>query len=225
MSFSSHNDDDDYSDLERRLRELKKSNNDIETESELAERFTNLFGSQIIVETKEVTKDRTYKLSEENVLNDDEIEQLLLSEENLLEDESLFSNKHQKKLDNIVSRFLGEDDENNHVDEIVASDLVHQIQDDVYLENKYGNKEEINIIDDNDLIERYKLLKESNIKSSNNSEKIRVSPLGPPPKPLELSEFDIDDDPDSWCCICNEDAIVKCNGCDGDLYCQECFQE
>lgn len=34
-----------------------------------------------------------------------------------------------------------------------------------------------------------------------------------------------DEDMESWCCICNEDATVKCMGCDGDLYCNECWSE
>lgn len=34
-----------------------------------------------------------------------------------------------------------------------------------------------------------------------------------------------DEDIDSWCCICNEDATVKCLGCDGDLYCGECWND
>ncbi|CCO30812.1 Zinc finger FYVE domain-containing protein 19 [Rhizoctonia solani AG-1 IB] len=36
-----------------------------------------------------------------------------------------------------------------------------------------------------------------------------------------------DDDPDSWCCICNADATLQCTGeaCDGDLYCNKCFAE
>ena len=34
-----------------------------------------------------------------------------------------------------------------------------------------------------------------------------------------------DEDMESWCCICNEDATVKCMGCDGDLYCQECWSD
>jgi hypothetical protein len=34
-----------------------------------------------------------------------------------------------------------------------------------------------------------------------------------------------DEDMENWCCICNEDATIKCVGCDGDLYCQECWSE
>ncbi|KAK3675753.1 hypothetical protein LTR78_004394 [Recurvomyces mirabilis] len=34
-----------------------------------------------------------------------------------------------------------------------------------------------------------------------------------------------DDDIDSWCCICNEDGGVRCLGCDGDIYCQNCWRE
>src|SRR5215469_10028355 len=34
-----------------------------------------------------------------------------------------------------------------------------------------------------------------------------------------------DDEIDSWCIICNDDATVRCLGCDGDLYCQNCWNE
>ena len=34
-----------------------------------------------------------------------------------------------------------------------------------------------------------------------------------------------DEDIDSWCTICNEDATLSCIGCDGDLYCTNCWLE
>lgn len=34
-----------------------------------------------------------------------------------------------------------------------------------------------------------------------------------------------DEDIDSWCCICNEDGEVRCLGCEGDIYCNECWRE
>jgi hypothetical protein len=34
-----------------------------------------------------------------------------------------------------------------------------------------------------------------------------------------------DEEVNSWCIICQDDATVKCLGCDGDLYCAGCWKE
>ncbi|RAL59966.1 hypothetical protein DID88_000592 [Monilinia fructigena] len=34
-----------------------------------------------------------------------------------------------------------------------------------------------------------------------------------------------DEEMDTWCIICQDDATVECGGCDGDLYCARCWKE
>ncbi|RNA28551.1 abscission ut checkpoint regulator isoform X2 [Brachionus plicatilis] len=44
---------------------------------------------------------------------------------------------------------------------------------------------------------------------------------------LEEAEFSLkkdEIDEDEWCCLCNDDATIKCSDCDDDLYCKRCFK-
>lgn len=34
-----------------------------------------------------------------------------------------------------------------------------------------------------------------------------------------------DEDQKTWCVVCLEDATVRCQGCDGDVYCARCWRE
>ncbi|KAF1830337.1 hypothetical protein BDW02DRAFT_104775 [Decorospora gaudefroyi] len=50
------------------------------------------------------------------------------------------------------------------------------------------------------------------------------APRSKPPVSTNLQKR-IDDEVDTWCIICQDDATLKCLGCDGDLYCQNCWME
>ncbi|KAG6026633.1 hypothetical protein E4U41_001221 [Claviceps citrina] len=53
-------------------------------------------------------------------------------------------------------------------------------------------------------------------------------PTAQPSKPVQRLTSKTgytDDDMDSWCTVCLEDATLRCTGCDGDVYCTRCWRE
>ncbi|EOA88917.1 uncharacterized protein SETTUDRAFT_160093 [Exserohilum turcica Et28A] len=50
------------------------------------------------------------------------------------------------------------------------------------------------------------------------------APRKKPPVSTNLQKI-IDEEIDTWCIICQDDATLKCLGCDNDLYCQNCWME
>lgn len=51
-------------------------------------------------------------------------------------------------------------------------------------------------------------------------QKSRISPAAVAYQPSDSDEEEL-----PWCCICNQDATLRCHTCDGDLYCNRCFRE
>eukprot|EP00123_Amoebidium_parasiticum_P020977 comp5948_c0_seq2/m.1808 comp5948_c0_seq2/g.1808 ORF comp5948_c0_seq2/g.1808 comp5948_c0_seq2/m.1808 type:complete len:373 (-) comp5948_c0_seq2:178-1296(-) len=42
---------------------------------------------------------------------------------------------------------------------------------------------------------------------------------------FEEEDFAVDPDEEyPWCCLCNDDAIYRCEECDGELFCRPCFK-
>lgn len=53
-----------------------------------------------------------------------------------------------------------------------------------------------------------------------------VPSFKPSDKPIkEVQKKYTDEEIDGWCIICQDDATLKCHGCDGDLYCAGCWKE
>ena len=50
-------------------------------------------------------------------------------------------------------------------------------------------------------------------------------PAGKPVKRLTSTTAYTDDDVDSWCTVCLEDATLRCLGCDDDPYCARCWRD
>ena len=67
--------------------------------------------------------------------------------------------------------------------------------------------------------------------STDDSEPLQL-PSAPTTTPSRVSKMTksslpnfTDTEIETWCVICNDDATVRCIGCDGDLYCAKCWRE
>lgn len=51
------------------------------------------------------------------------------------------------------------------------------------------------------------------------------APTAKPPKVQSNLQSKIDEEIDTWCIICQDDATLRCLGCEGELYCRNCWME
>lgn len=56
-------------------------------------------------------------------------------------------------------------------------------------------------------------------------EKAGIERVSPEPADKDKDIADDADDEVPWCCVCTNDAEVRCAECDNDLYCKRCFRE
>ncbi|GJN75863.1 zinc finger, FYVE domain-containing protein [Purpureocillium lilacinum] len=79
-----------------------------------------------------------------------------------------------------------------------------------------------------DLTARMAALRAPSSPSSDPSLSLPSVPTSKPakgPKRLTTTTRYTDDDVDSWCTVCLEDATLRCLGCDDDPYCARCWRE
>ncbi|EPB86232.1 hypothetical protein HMPREF1544_06960 [Mucor circinelloides 1006PhL] len=218
MSFNKKSNDD----FTNRVNTLlsKDDGSRKETDEELASRFTSVFSSPPIV------NQQSYHIPD-NVYSDDidrEIEKMLQDsdeEEDAIDDYiyGVLDDKKdmiQEKMDGFQRAFMGQD---QFIGTDESDELIKKLQQENALDAKY---EQFIHKRDEDLEKRYHALKKDAPSFSNTTYSDSSKPKGSIPKPL--TNTDLHDEMDDWCCICNDDATVECLGCEDDnKYCRECF--
>lgn len=148
-------------------------------------------------------------------------------------DNMLFANdkrSEQEKINDLLKQFVDE----NVIDQAVApvTDPIADIERRLAIlkgdsnlqstgESSSRPKGAIDLPDEPDEEEAIKktldrLLDEAKLPEISEEEKEIINNMPPPSK--ETEEL-------PWCVICNEDAVVRCLGCDNELFCRSCFKD
>ncbi|XP_025103686.1 abscission/NoCut checkpoint regulator-like isoform X2 [Pomacea canaliculata] len=117
---------------------------------------------------------------------------------NIEEQQSLESNIENTEID--------EDSDN---EEAAVKHILQQFTEEVTLDEKVGN------------------LLAKNLKGTHKSKYDSGSKMGRKEENTKDGNDDSCEDPDElpYCCICTEDASIRCRDCDMDLYCAQCFRD
>ncbi|ORZ03637.1 hypothetical protein BCR43DRAFT_483692 [Syncephalastrum racemosum] len=101
--------------------------------------------------------------------------------------------------------------------------LLKQVQEETAVETKYDSFHKQR---EEDLFKRYEAFKNTKANFDTRSSEqniISSAPRGAIPKPIHPE--DLHDELEDWCGICNDDATLICDDCEGEKYCNTCFYE
>ncbi|KAG1175902.1 hypothetical protein G6F70_001927 [Rhizopus microsporus] len=199
--------------------------NEKDIDNDLAERFNKVFATQAIaarndyqipsnLDEKDITQEiekMLYETDDEEDAIDDYIYGVLTQSEPQ-------QGRIQQKMKQIEDILLGPD---NPIESDESDALIKKAIEENRLDEKY---QQFTAKRDTELQERLKNIQNYVPSSSSTScsAVIGDKPVGSVPK--AISTKDLYDETDDWCCVCNEDAIIECEGCEDDnKYCTECF--
>jgi len=188
--------------IEERLRKLRENDIPISDQKAIEERLARLKG----IDPKRYTAPpiTVYQQSKSHKTDSEKADDLMkqFTEELRIDDSRLTfaSNRRSSTDEDIEKRLARLKDEDHKSDEVKKKSLM-DIDSDIDEETEQNN-----------LIDR--LLAESKLPSI---------PMDSNSLGLSEDNVEMGNDCLPWCTICNEDAILRCIDCTGDLYCRECF--
>ncbi|KAL9953504.1 hypothetical protein ACROYT_G040929 [Oculina patagonica] len=218
--------------IRRRLAELKADDSCTEnppgttiTDQEIGERFENLAGRKATSMQKsnintflpkksevEEVNDLMKQMLEENKLDEDDPTSVAGVTDKEIEQRLAKLKDIDPSLTNQPKRCEFDSDED---DETASKKYLKQILDEAALEMKTDN------------IDFGK--SDSGNSKPQKPGKSKPTDAKPPSKLSSIFSKDYeansDDDELPWCCICNGNAVLRCHGCDDDLYCRRCYRE
>ncbi|KAK3736880.1 hypothetical protein RRG08_000627 [Elysia crispata] len=122
------------------------------------------------------------------------------------------------QLANTLSQEQDDSDEEN--EDVEANKVLQRFLEEAKLDEK-AKQDGVEVKESNSLRKGKKKRQ-----GDHNFEGLKSSKLKPPTAEDFASDSDYDDSDElPYCCICTEDASMRCRDCDFDLYCARCFRE